>query len=431
MLLLAPPAGLVTSAPAAQAATPCTATLCVLDPSAKDALRAQPGTISVTGAILVNSTSSEAALASGESGTALISATTTIGGPAAPAGFAAKNTGAFSPAPVNQPAGTDPYASLPLCPGDAACPATPTPPFANVTLTTGSRTINPGVYDTITVSGGARLTLAAGTFVVTGGVTVTGTGSQLTGSGVAIYLGCSTYPTPCGPTVSGAAFTADAGASVALTAPTTGDYAGLSLIADRSNKATIRISGSSSATAAGVYAAAVRLTVSVSTATFTRVVVGTAETTGSQSARLTAAPPPGSLSITVPATASIGSGSPGVTVSRSIGAVTVTDQRALSPAAWTATVSITDFTGTSGFTVTKGNASYWSGPATATTGSGTFTPGQATAAQAQPLSQTQTAFSLRGGSGTNSATWRPTLVITVPLSAVAGTYTAILTHSVA
>ncbi|MFE9656512.1 hypothetical protein [Micromonospora sp. NPDC006431] len=423
--------GLWLAASPAQAASPCTATLCVLDPSAKDALRAQPGTISVTGAILVNSTNSEAALASGESGTALITATTTIGGPAAPAGFAARNTGAFSPAPVNQSAGTDPYASLPLCPGDAACPTTPTPPFPDVTLSTGSRTISPGVYGSITVSGGAHLTLAAGTFVVTGGVSVTGTGSQLTGGGVTIYLGCATYPTPCGATVSGAPFTADTGASVALTAPTTGDYAGLSLIADRSNKATIRISASSSATAGGVYAAAARLTVSAATASFTRVVVGIAETTGAQSARLTVAPPPGGLSITVPATAAIGSGGPGATLSSSIGAVTVTDQRGLSSAAWTATVSITDFTGSSGFTVAKGNASYWSGPATATTGSGTFIPGQPTAAQAQPLGQTLTAFRLQGGSGANSATWRPTLVIAVPLSAVAGTYTATLTHSVA
>ncbi len=421
----------VSTAPAAQAASPCTATLCVLDPSAKDALRAQPGTISVTGAILVNSTSDEAALASGESGTALITATSTIGGPAAPAGFTARNTGTYSPDPVNQSAGTDPFAGLTLCPGDPACPATPAPPFPSVTLSAGSRTISPGVYASITVSGGAHLTLAAGTFIVTGGISVTGTGSQLTGSAVTIYLGCSTYPTPCGATASGAGFTSDAGASVTLTAPTAGDYAGLSLIADRNNKATIRIAGSSSTTAGGVYGAATRLTVSDASASFTRVVVGTAETTGSQSARLTVAPAPGTLSISVPATASIGAGGPGATLTGSIGNVTVTDQRGLTSAAWTATASITDFTGGSGFTITKGNVSYWSGPATNTSGSGTFTPGQATAGQAQPLSQTLIAFTLRGGSGNNSATWRPTLVVKVPLPAVGGVYTATLTHSVA
>ena len=54
-------------------------------------------------------------------------------------------------------------------------------------------------------------------------------------------------------------------------------------------------------------------------------------------------------------------------------------------AMWITTVSSTDFTtgaATTPETVTKSNVSYWSGPATATTGQGTFTPGQATAANA-------------------------------------------------
>ncbi|MEU6410670.1 hypothetical protein [Microbispora sp. NPDC046933] len=35
------------------------------------------------------------------------------------------------------------------------------------------------------------------------------------------------------------------------------------------------------------------------------------------------------------------------------------------------------------------------------------------------------------GSGDNSATWDPTIVITVPAQAVAGTYTGTVNHSVA
>ena len=75
--------------------------------------------------------------------------------------------------------------------------------------------------------------------------------------------------------------------------------------------------------------------------------------------------------------------------------------------------------------------SYWSGPATATTGTGTFTAGQPTAANAVTLTVNRTAFSLTGGSAVNSASWNPTLVVAVPLSTVAGTYTATITHSVA
>jgi len=74
---------------------------------------------------------------------------------------------------------------------------------------------------------------------------------------------------------------------------------------------------------------------------------------------------------------------------------------------------------------------YWSGTATTVSGTGTFTPGQLTAASAVNLSVARTAFSLTGGGGTNSASWNPTLSVLVPASAVAGTYTATITHSVA
>ena len=41
------------------------------------------------------------------------------------------------------------------------------------------------------------------------------------------------------------------------------------------------------------------------------------------------------------------------------------------------------------------------------------------------------AFSLTGGSGVTSASWNPTLSVQVPAAAVAGTYTATITESVA
>jgi hypothetical protein len=42
----------------------------------------------------------------------------------------------------------------------------------------------------------------------------------------------------------------------------------------------------------------------------------------------------------------------------------------------------------------------------------------------------QTAFSLVGGSGINTATWRPTVLIDIPPAAVIGVYSGTVTHSV-
>jgi large repetitive protein len=140
------------------------------------------------------------------------------------------------------------------------------------------------------------------------------------------------------------------------------------------------------------------------------------------------------LSITVPSTVSLGSATPGSTLSAQLGPVTVLDQRGLSNAHWTATVSTTSFTtgGASGpETITAPNVSYWSGPATSTTGAATTTPGQTSAAAAQALSASRTAFTSASGNGFTIAAWNPTLVVTIPAGAVVGTYTATVTHSVA
>jgi hypothetical protein len=140
------------------------------------------------------------------------------------------------------------------------------------------------------------------------------------------------------------------------------------------------------------------------------------------------------LDITAPPAVNLGSTFAGGTLTGQVGPVTVVDQRAALTATWTATVSSTAFTTGGGGpeeTINPGLVSYWSGPATATTGTGTFVPGQATAAQAVSLSLPRTAFSKTSGSGNNSATWNPTIQIQIPDTAVAGTYTAVITHSVA
>lgn len=144
----------------------------------------------------------------------------------------------------------------------------------------------------------------------------------------------------------------------------------------------------------------------------------------------------GALTITAPATANLGSAAVGTaTLSGSLGAVTVTDARGALLGTWTASVISTDFTtggGTPNETVPATAVNYASLVAT-TTGTATFTPGQATLAAAAPLNTTTplTAYSASAIIGNNTASWNPTLVVNIPAAAVAGVYTGTVTHSVA
>jgi hypothetical protein len=143
----------------------------------------------------------------------------------------------------------------------------------------------------------------------------------------------------------------------------------------------------------------------------------------------------GALSISAPASKDLGTGATGGgTVSAQLGTVAVTDNRGTTLGSWTATVSSTDFTtggGTASETIGKAQVTYWSGLATASSGTGTFTAGQASAVSAQDLSTARTAFSASAVVGNNSVSWNPTVTVNVPSSAVAGTYTGTITHSVA
>ncbi|MET8158373.1 hypothetical protein ABZT47_18515 [Sphaerisporangium sp. NPDC005289] len=103
-------------------------------------------------------------------------------------------------------------------------------------------------------------------------------------------------------------------------------------------------------------------------------------------------------------------------------------------ASWTATVSATDFTtgaGTASQTISKGNIAYWSGPTTASSGAGTRTPGQPTAAQRVPLSSPVVAFKGTKSPLAATTSWQPTLVVTIPVSVQTGVYTGVITHAVA
>lgn len=136
----------------------------------------------------------------------------------------------------------------------------------------------------------------------------------------------------------------------------------------------------------------------------------------------------GALSMTAPASVNLGSGAPGTTISGSLGTVTVTDDRALLSASWTATASSTDFTtggGTGNETIPASDVTYTPGSITTT---GTIT---ANGSAVTLSSAAQTAVSATAGVGNNTASWDPTLAVAVPAAAVAGLYTGTLTQSAA
>jgi hypothetical protein len=152
-------------------------------------------------------------------------------------------------------------------------------------------------------------------------------------------------------------------------------------------------------------------------------------------ATLIGAAPAGALSISVPASKSLGSAPTGTAnLSAQLGTITVSTSGLVAPS-FTVTVSATVFKtggGTANETIGKAAVLYWSGPATASSGLlGAPVPGQATVAQAQDLAVTRTAFSATGLLLSISASWNPTVVVHVPAGAVAGTYTGTITHSAA
>jgi uncharacterized repeat protein (TIGR01451 family) len=135
----------------------------------------------------------------------------------------------------------------------------------------------------------------------------------------------------------------------------------------------------------------------------------------------------GDLTITVPGSASLGSADPGGTAAASLGTVQVTDNRGFG-ANWTATVSATAFTTGTGVpreTIPVGNVSYNISGLSHTTGSATFSDVPVTTFSTDP----QAVVSATNVAGNTSATWEPLIEVHVPPGAIAGTYTATITHS--
>jgi hypothetical protein len=132
----------------------------------------------------------------------------------------------------------------------------------------------------------------------------------------------------------------------------------------------------------------------------------------------------GTLSISAPASATLTSVSAGATTtSGSLGNVVVTDNRGLLVSSWTASVTSTAFA--NGSNTVPNTAVNYTAPLASTSGVIVVVPGVGA------LGGTLNAQVATAGVGSNSATWNPTITVTLPTTIVTGTYTATLTHSVA
>jgi hypothetical protein len=138
----------------------------------------------------------------------------------------------------------------------------------------------------------------------------------------------------------------------------------------------------------------------------------------------------GALSISVPATADLGTvAASATTVSADLGQILVVDNRAVQNGSWTATVSSTSFTtgGQTGpETIPNTAVTYDPTGIAAVSGTASFNPGTP-----GPLGSPRVAFSATSIIGDNTAAWAPTITVAIPSGKVAGTYTATITHSVA
>jgi hypothetical protein len=167
--------------------------------------------------VMIDSTSATALTLSGNN-TRLNAASVNIVG-----SYAATGGATVTPAPFTHVfAEADPLASI-SAPAVGACTAT------SFSSSSGEvRTIAPGVYcGGISVSGGAHLTLSAGTYILKGGGLTVAGNSALFGNGVSIY---NTY----GVGYTYGAISLAGGATIQLSAPVTGPLAAILMFQDRS-----------------------------------------------------------------------------------------------------------------------------------------------------------------------------------------------------
>jgi Putative Flp pilus-assembly TadE/G-like len=248
-----------TAAAGAGPAAPNNCVLCLLEPSLTNALAlTSNGGVDVDGGgIVVNSNGDPAVVLSG-GGDVRANQIRIIGtADDSPGG------GQFIPeAEFGGPPVPDPLGDLPTPNALTTPPCCPLPAVPQVV--TSDTTLDPGVYQSISVSGNATLTLRPGVYVLTDppGLSVTGNG-EVVGDGVTVYLACSGFPATCaGP---GAPFTLALNGRYLATPPSSGDYAGLAIFSDRGNTAPLVVANNTGLNLDGaLYAASAPLTLTSS-----------------------------------------------------------------------------------------------------------------------------------------------------------------------
>jgi Flp pilus assembly protein TadG len=202
-----------------------------LDTTASGALSAagNPNVVLNGCSIAVNSDSASAMTLSGSAKISADSANV-VGGISG----AAKLTTANG-ANTGTPATPDPYASTAM-PPVGSCDQTKFTAKNKVTL-------SPGVYcNGVKFNAGADVTLSAGTYIIDGGSFDVAGGASIKGTGVTLVL------------TNGADATVNGGATIDLTAPTTGSLAGITIFADRAlpTSTLLKFNGGSSQNITGV-----------------------------------------------------------------------------------------------------------------------------------------------------------------------------------
>jgi hypothetical protein len=234
--------------------------LCVLDPAAPGAMllaSTNSGGIQVRGGGIVVNSEAGSALNLIGAGTIDADQLRVLGGVTPTSALGQLLT----PAELGGPPAVDPLADL--RPPDQVDPSL-LPGGNNAQVITTDTPLPPGVYPNIDVQSGT-LTLEPGVYVVTDSLPgqpgfAVRDGAHVEGDRATIYLACQNYPAPCGG--NGTRFRLENGGEFDVSPPTSGEYAGLSIFADKGNTRSIQFLGKVTLTGA-VYAASARLVVNV------------------------------------------------------------------------------------------------------------------------------------------------------------------------
>jgi hypothetical protein len=166
-----------------------------------------------------------------------------------------------------------------------------------------------------------------------------------------------------------------------------------------------------------------RTPLAIATIAVTGLMVGIASPASADDTGTTFTLTGGTLTLTVAATATLANADSGTTnISGSLGAVSVTDERG-GTANWNVSAASTAFTGVLGSSST---AVSYTGGVVAETGTITVADGGATALTAVAAS----VVAPSALSGNNTASWSPTLAVTMPAGALADDYSGTVTTSI-